>query len=263
MGSRNYWREGDGRSGRNTRISTVGRRVLRSFPTEPDRSVPPGSIHALSVTNLVDEAHRYVHEERRNGARITGVQVKSDGYGAFMSELVENKYDLGRRRGVYIIHEAGSLQRALYIGSAWLTNFRARLTHHLFPGGSLHGLDRQLFPGLNKLLASRGVRGEADEHRVDREMRRVLFGANRWSARGIPRTSEEKHAVELICIGAFDITFIVIPENERAVAQWLERHLVQACDMQCGQVPPLQSLKVWISRKAILAAAQLGIKVRR
>jgi hypothetical protein len=60
-------------------------------------------------------------------------------------------------------------------------------------------------------------------------------------------------------LGAFDITYIILPDEERALAQFIEQRLVQVCRGECGQVPPLQRADVRVTRKARVAASRLGI----
>lgn len=259
MGRYNFRKQDDGRAKRKVRIDTLARKLLGGFPLEPDRCTPRGPVDGPPVVRLVDEAHRYLDEMGTVEDGRVGFELVPEYYRGFLSELAGNRNDIGRLQGVYVIHEAGGSQRALYVGSTSGATFRARLTAHLLTEGSLRRFGRGLLSALVALVESGRVVGEADEALVDQALRRLMWGDNRWAAAGYARTREEAHAVGLVSKGAFDITLMVLPDERRVLAELIERRLVEACVIQCGQVPPLQRREVAVRRKTVASAEALGL----
>jgi hypothetical protein len=260
MGGRNHRGTNDARSSRKSRIPALVRRLLRAFPIGPDRRYRDGHINAPSIAELLGQLHLFTSHFAAIAARPPELKVSTEGYARLLDELSGAEGTATLRTGCYLIHEAGPWQRVLYIGSTSGSYIRARLISHLFPEQSLSGLARAMAAGLPELIDSALGQEERGDDAVDQALRRLLFGSNRWAAaRGGARSQEEQYAIDLISSGAFDVTFIFVPEAQSVFARYIEEFLVKSAVELAGVMPPLNAVEVWHDRRHRDRAAQFGI----
>lgn len=260
MGGRNYLRTNDARSKRKSRSPALVRRLLHAFPREPDRGFPDGPVNAPSAAQLLGELHRFTSYLAGCSAAVPQLEVSTGGYARLLQELRGAESTVTLRAGCYLIHEAGPLQRVLYIGSTSDSYIRARVAWHLFPDQSLKGLARAMAAGLLELIDSKLGQEERGDVAVDRALRRMLFARNRWAtSRSGAQSPMDRYAVELISSGAFDVTFIFVSDEQSCLARYIEDFLVTRAQELTGERPPLNAIEVRLDRRHRERAAQFGI----
>ena len=260
MGGRNYLGTNDGRSRRKSRSPALVRRLLHAFPREPDRGFEDGPVNAPTAAQSLGQLHRFTGHFAGYFAAVPQLEVSTGGYAQLLQELRGAESTVTLRHGCYLIHEAGPLQRVLYIGSGSDTYVRARLIWHLLPEQSLKGMAWAMGEGLPELIDSKLGWKERGDNDVDRALRRMLFARNRWTKeQGSAQSPEEQYAIEVVSNGAFDVTFIFVSDELSFLACYVEDFLVRHAQELTGERPPLNAIEVRLDRRHRERAAQFGI----
>jgi len=223
MSGRYHWRPGDGRSLRRDRVPMDMRLLGRMMPAEP---LAVGDTHStwLPLSDLhraLDGAFSTVYVEC---PALTGQLAMSHGH---YPELLSLPFGgLSRDllvHGLYIVTDAGPQQRVLYVGSACDSTVRSRLICHLFDDRRLHLAQR----GVRELLERWQSQGFPDVLQADSDLRRVVWGRNRWQSRPEGLGGSRQLAAALVAAGAFDVTVVRLPDEWSVVARCLERFVTE------------------------------------
>lgn len=144
--------------------------------------------------------------------------------------------------GCYIITDTSPWQRILYAGSSCDGTVRQRLISHLYSEGRLYHAQR----AFRSLMALWQSQGYPDSAEADADIRRAVFGRNRWVCDALPESQDEPRqvAVRLIQEGAFDIAMVRVPPEYRAVARCIEHFVLEFVRADSGELPPLNSIPV-------------------
>lgn len=250
MGNRNYTGTKDNRSNRDTRAPGFDTLLMRMVPREPIRPAPTVNIDTLPVTDLLLRLPAFLREVEDELDRHVQHIARDSQFCTFIDELAGLRQRHLLCHGTYVLSEAGHLRRVLYVGSAAGSTVRHRIVNQLaFRGGKRlmrwelrHELEEQF-----KL-----PHYKEDVRPYELTLFRALFNRNRWS--DIPEdalTEQQRYAVELIASGAFEITFIAFPKQDRLLAPALEAFLVDSVIWETGKLPPLNAIRVRVTEDSI------------
>ena len=250
MGKRNYRGTKDNRSKRDSRAPGFDQLIMRMLPREPIRPAPTLAIDTLSVTDLLLRLPVFLREVEDELDRRVQHTASDCQFHTFIDELA----GLSQRRllchGAYVISESGHLRRVLYVGGAAATMVRHRITDHLaFRGGKrmmLRELRHELQGQLDLSHRKEGTR------LYELALLRALFSRHRWS--DIPQvslTEQQRYAVDIIATGAFEITCVAFPSEDRLLARALEMFFDDRVLWENRKRPPLNALPVSITEESL------------
>lgn len=244
MGIAIPWRPGDGRSRRADRVPMDMRflgRILPSLPLKiPDRL--HGAMPLRQLSDLLLQATNLL------GSHLPELQGQISLSTGHYSELLGVVFGGHAREllvpGAYIVTDSSPARRVMYVGSSVDGYVRARLISHVFERGRVY-LSQQAFRGA---VASIQEKVSTDEQSIELALRHALFGANRWSVATGIRTQSRVQAAQLVAYGAFDVATVRVAPGHAAVARCIERFLVDAVARRCGEMPPLNDVRVTLDR---------------
>ncbi len=145
---------------------------------------------------------------------------------------------------------AGPVQRVLYVGSACDSLIRSRLISHLYDDRRLHKAQA----GVRGLLQGWETTGYPLVTHADFELRKALWGRNRWFAHPGTLGGSRQDAAELVGCGAFDVAAVCVPAQWGIVARCLERFCVEHVRAANGWFPPLNEASVHLDRNGSSSA---------
>lgn len=250
MGNRNYKGSQDNRSKRDSRAPGFDKMIMRMLPREPLRIPPTVAIDMPSVMDLLLRLPDFLREAENELGRRIEYTAQDRQFCTFIDELA----GVGNRdllcRGAYLFSESGHLRRTLYVGGAAACTVRHRAVDHLAFKGGKRLMRQALRCALEEQL--RLPHCKEDERPYELLLRRALFSHHQWfDAPDSALTEWQHYAVECIASGAFEITFIAFPKEDRLLARALEIFLIDSVLWQTGRVPPLNAIAATVTEDSL------------
>ena len=251
MGNKNFCkRKGDKRKLRHSHASGFDKLLMRMLPREPFRLSPTVVVDSPSVTSLLLRLPLFLREVEAELKRQVFYNPEDMVFGTYIDELAcTGERDL-LCYGAYILSEAGHGRRVLYIGGAASAMVRHRITDHLgFRGG--------------KRLMLQALRDEIEEqfmyshHKEDlrpyeNALLQAFFSRHQWFDVPEGRFSEQqRYAIETIANGAFEITYVAFPKEDRLLGRALEVFLIDSVFSETGKLPPLNAIPAIVTEKTL------------
>lgn len=248
-----FWKPGDGRSHRADRFPNDVKLLGRMMPLAPLQMGLDAAVPALTLDELQAGLERAFGLLGMAYPALAHTLELTTGHYPELAMLPSGGF---RREllfpGLYLVIDGSPERRVLYLGSACDSTMRNRLISHLFADGRLH--PAQQF--LRKQLQCWQVFGFPDTEVADAELRRGVWGRNRWVD---SRMLGVRHlAAELVSQGAFDVSAVRVPDDHAGLARCLERFATEFVRARTGQYPPLNEHPVQFDLKSGYASAPLA-----
>jgi len=250
MGNRNYKGSQDNRSKRDSRAPGFDKMIMRMLPREPLRLPPTVAIDTPSVTDLLLRLPDFLREADNELGRHIQYTARDNQFRTFIDELGGTRQRELLCHGAYLFSESGHLRRALYVGGAAASTVRHRAVDHLAFKGGKRLMRQALRYALEEQLGLSHHKEDARPYEL--LLFRALFSRHQWF--DVPDsllTEQQRYAIEVIASGAFEITFIAFPKEDRLLARALEIFLIDSIRWQTARLPPLNAVPAQITQDSL------------